>query len=55
MAEPRQEKIEKKVGETVAPTEQSELSDADFEKVSGGGLAGTNVNPCSTLHQSSMC
>jgi hypothetical protein len=36
MAEPKEEKIEKKLEETGAPNPDSELSDADFEKVSGG-------------------
>jgi hypothetical protein len=55
MSEPKEEMIEKQLDEAVAPTEDSELSAADFEKVSGAGLAGGHVNPCSTLHQSSMC
>jgi hypothetical protein len=36
MAEPIAEKSEKKLEETVVPTHDSELSDADVAKVSGG-------------------
>jgi hypothetical protein len=38
MADPKEEKIEKRLEETGAPKQESELSDADFEKVSGGFL-----------------
>jgi len=37
MADPNEEKVEKKLEETGAPTPGSELSEADLEKVSGGG------------------
>lgn len=50
MAEAREENHEKKLEETGAPTVDSELSDADFEKVSGGGVSNTldpsTVHPC---------
>jgi len=36
MADPKAENIEKKLDETGAPKKDSELSDSDFEKVSGG-------------------
>jgi hypothetical protein len=36
MADPKVEKIEKKPEETGAPTGDDELSDRDFENVSGG-------------------
>ena len=38
MADPKEEKIEKKLEETGAPNQGDELSDRDFEEVSGGGL-----------------
>jgi rRNA maturation endonuclease Nob1 len=38
MADPLDEKIEKKVEETVAPKQDGELSEADIEAVAGGVL-----------------
>ena len=36
MANPKEEQIENKVEETGSPKPESELSEADFEKVAGG-------------------
>jgi hypothetical protein len=48
MAFPKEEKVEEKVKETGAPTDDSEPSDADFERVSGG-VGGACVPHCTTL------
>ncbi|HMD83094.1 MAG TPA: hypothetical protein VKO18_00170 [Terriglobia bacterium] len=38
MADPKaEEKTEEKVKETISPKQDGELSETDFEKVSGGG------------------
>jgi rRNA maturation endonuclease Nob1 len=39
MAEPKAEKIEKRLEETGDPNHDGELSDADVEKVAGGVIA----------------
>jgi hypothetical protein len=36
MADPREEEAGKEIEDAGAPSTESELSDADFEKVSGG-------------------
>jgi rRNA maturation endonuclease Nob1 len=41
MADPKAEKIEKKLDEAVASKQDGELSETDAEKVSGG----TNLDP----------
>jgi hypothetical protein len=38
MADPKEEKIEKKPEETGAPSQGGELSDAEFDKASGGAV-----------------
>jgi hypothetical protein len=45
MADPKkEEKTEKKVEETRQPTQDNELTDADAEKVAGGGCQVNSVN-----------
>ena len=39
-----EEKMEKKVDEVIAPEQNDELSDADFEKIAGGGHHNTLVS-----------
>ena len=39
------EKIEKKIEETGAPKKDGELTEADFEKVAGGGHVGKQDSP----------
>jgi hypothetical protein len=51
MADPRDEKIEKKLEETGAPNQDSELSDADLEKVAGS----TKILPGTTEYTRMSC
>ena len=51
MAGPKEENIEKKLEDTGAPKLASELSDADFEKVAGGGHdAPETLTPISAIY-----
>lgn len=54
MADPKEEK---KIEETGAPKHDSELSDSDFDKVSGGHIAndGTSPNPASGTYIDKSC
>jgi hypothetical protein len=55
MADPKVEKIEKKLDETGAPNQDSELSDSDVEKVSGGIHDGFDCSPNSSTNSKTIC
>ena len=55
MADPKAENIEKKLDETGAPKKDSELSDSDFEKVSGGTIKGFDCSPNSSTNSKTIC
>jgi hypothetical protein len=44
MSDPKEEKIEKKLEEPGAPNQDGELSETDFENVSGGAIAGDRTS-----------
>ena len=43
MAEPKEEKIEKKLEETSAQNEEGRVSESDLDNISGGGHSGSFV------------